>query len=164
MYRRVDLDAPLTQGDIIDGCPLLVWETSSANQGLQPGEFIARIIVLTQACDLAQEKTTRVVTALVHDAQKLVHAGILKPRVIQEQVRLHRVFGWYFLPASEFLGESIVDLRDLHTLPRTMLEDLSGKGQRLCQIESPYREHLAQHFAMTYSRIGLPLPYETRAD
>jgi hypothetical protein len=26
---------------------------------------------------------------------------------------------------------------------------------------TPYREHLAQHFAVTYSRIGLPEPYGT---
>jgi hypothetical protein len=24
---------------------------------------------------------------------------------------------------------------------------------------TPYREHLAQHFSVTYSRIGLPEPY-----
>jgi hypothetical protein len=100
----------------------------------------------------------------VHDAQKLVSAGILKSKVIQDQVRFHRVFGWYFLPAGGFLDESIVDLRDIHTPPRSLLEELIRQGNRSCQIESPYREHLAQHFAMTYSRIGLPLPYETRAD
>jgi hypothetical protein len=162
MYRQADRDAPLTQGDIIDGCPLLIWEDSPSPR--QAGEFIGRIIVLTQACDLAQEKTTRVVTALVHDAKKLVDTGILKSRVIQEQVRFHRVFGWYFLPATDRLDESIVDLRDLHTLPRSILEDLLHQGNRMCQLESPYREHLAQHFALTYARIGLPLPYETRAD
>jgi hypothetical protein len=26
---------------------------------------------------------------------------------------------------------------------------------------TPYREHLAQHFSVTYSRIGLPEPYGT---
>jgi hypothetical protein len=122
MYRLVDRDAPLAQGDIIDGCPLLVWDDSLPNQRPQAGEFIGRIVVLTQACDLAQEKTTRVVTALLHDAKKLVNAGILKSKVIQDQVRFHRVFGWYFLPTGELLDESIVDLRDLHTLPRSMLE------------------------------------------
>jgi hypothetical protein len=28
-------------------------------------------------------------------------------------------------------------------------------------IQPLYREHLAKHFADTYSRIGLPEPYET---
>jgi hypothetical protein len=30
-----------------------------------------------------------------------------------------------------------------------------------CRIVTPDREHLAQHFAVTYMRIGLPDPYET---
>ncbi len=28
-------------------------------------------------------------------------------------------------------------------------------------LQSPYREHLAKHFADTFSRIGLPEPYES---
>jgi hypothetical protein len=152
------------QGDIIDVCPLLIWDDGPPGQGPRPGEFLGRVVVLTQACDLAQAKTTRVVIALVHDAMRLVNAGILKSKIIQDQVRLHRIFGWYFLPAEDHLEESIVDLRDLHTIPRSILEDLIRQGKRVCQIESPYREHLAQHFAMTYARIGLPSPYETRTD
>jgi hypothetical protein len=164
MYRQVERESPLTQGDIIDDCPLLIWDDSPPDQRPRPSEFIGRIVVLTQACDLAHAKTTRVIVALVHDAMKLVTTGILKSKVIQDQVRLHRIFGWYFLPAGDCLNESIVDLRDLHTVPRWMLENLIRQGNRMCQIESPYREHLAQHFAMTYARIGLPLPYETLAD
>jgi hypothetical protein len=164
MYRQVDSGAPLTQGDIIDGCPLLVWEENISDEQPQAGEFLGRIVVLTQACDLAQAKTTRVVIALVHDAKQLVAAGILKTKTVQDQVRLHRVYGWYFLPAGETINESIVDLRDVHTIPRFILEGLVRQGNRLCQIESPYREHLAQHFAITYSRIGLPGPYETKED
>ena len=164
MYRQVDRDAQLTQGDIIDECPLLIWEEAHAGGKPHAAEFVGRIVVLTQACDLAQAKITRVVTALVHDAKKLVSAGILKPRTIQDQVRSHRVYGWYFLPAGNHLDESIVDLRDVHTISRSILEELIRQGNRLCQIESPYREHLAQHFAITYSRIGLPLPYETKVE
>jgi hypothetical protein len=164
MYRRVDRDVPLTQGDIIDGCPLLIWGDLLPDERPRANEFVGRIVVLTQACDLAQTKTTRVVVALVHDAKKLVSAGILKAKVIEDQLRLHRIFGWYFLPAGESISESIVDLRDLHTVPRVMLEDLIHRGNRCCQIDSPYREHMAQHFAMTYSRIGLPVQYETRPD
>lgn len=161
MYHRADPSEPLTQGDIIDACPLLVWQTV-LNGPPQASEFTGKIVVLTQACDLAQPKSSRAVVALMHDATKLVAAGLLKSKTVHDQVRLHRVFGWYFLPAGEWLEESIVDLRDVHTLPRAILEDLIRGGHRLCQIQSPYREHLAQHFAITYSRIGLPQPYETK--
>jgi hypothetical protein len=34
-------------------------------------------------------------------------------------------------------------------------------GHRRARLQSLYREHLAKHFADTFSRIGLPRPYET---
>jgi len=40
--------------------------------------------------------------------------------------------------------------------------DLPGKGHRRARLLSPYREHLAKHFADTFSRIGLPEPYESK--
>ena len=31
----------------------------------------------------------------------------------------------------------------------------------MASLLSPYREHLAQHFAVTYMRVALPEPYPT---
>ena len=56
---------------------------------------------------------------------------------------------------------TLVDLRDLHTVPRTMLEGLRDQGKLVCRLVTPYREHLSQHFSVTYSRIGLPESYGT---
>jgi len=69
----------------------------------------------------------------------------------------------HFLPKGEVIAESVVDLRHLHTVPRVVLDRLIEEGKRVCRITTPYREHLAQHFATTYSRIGLAEPYETEA-
>ena len=63
------------------------------------------------------------------------------------------------LPAE--LREEI-DLRDVHSVSREVLDHLCQTGKRVCRIITPYREHLAQHFAVTYMRIGLPEPYETQ--
>jgi hypothetical protein len=41
------------------------------------------------------------------------------------------------------------------------LEGLRDQGKLVCRLITPYREHLAQHFSVTYSRIGLPEPYGT---
>ena len=74
------------------------------------------------------------------------------------------VFGWYFLPAVTapiVLPEALVDLRDIHSVPRAVLEALIASGKRRASLSSPYREHLAQHFAVTYMRIALPEPYGT---
>lgn len=159
--------AELSQGDILADCPILVWKLSPPplDLNLSPEIRIIRAVVLTQACDLAQQKTTRVVIAPVYEAAELVAKNILKANLIRDQVRRGQVFGWYFLPAAPApiqLPESIVDLRELHTVERTTLEYLAGTGKRICRIQTPWREHLAQHFSTTYARIALPEPYGTQ--
>lgn len=101
---------------------------------------------------------------MVHTAHSLVEKGILKSAAVRDQVRLHKVFGWYFLPAAAppiDLPESVIDLRDLHTIPIEVLDQLVTEGKRVARLTSPFREHLAQHFAVTYMRIALPEPYAT---
>ncbi len=166
MYETPDSKQPLSQGDILDGCPIFGLDVTDATVDLSsaPSRWQERVTVLTQACDLAQGKTTKVLVALVQPAQQLVEKGILKPAVIRDQVRRGLVYGWYFLPSAVppiLLPESIVDLRDLHTVSRAVLEKLIAEGKRVCRISSPYREHLAQHFAVTYMLIGLPAPYSS---
>ena len=164
MYCHPEPADPLSQGDVVDGCPILFWERSKPSQASawEPVDSIIRAVVLTQSSDLAQGKCTRVIVAVVHDAQSLVDKGILRESLVRDQIRRHRVYGWYFLPAGGNLRESLVDLRDLHTLPRAILDQLAREGKRVCRIETPYREHMAQHFSVTYSRIGLPRPYATQ--
>jgi hypothetical protein len=165
IYRRLGPEEPLSQGDILDGCPIfrLAQDEGPVDLNAEPTRWPARVIILTQACDLANAKTTQAVVAIVHAAQDLADRQILNAALIRDKVRRHQVFGWYFLP--EFLEanfpESIVDLRNLYTIPRAVLEALCQQGTRRCRLETPYREHLAQHFANTYARIGLPEPYET---
>lgn len=162
MYVRPDQSQALTQGDLIDNCPVFylpfeesesTWESPLASR--------EKVLVLTQACDLANSKTQRVQVAIVHPAERLVDQGIFKPAAIRDNVRRHRVFGWYFLPTGDHVRESLVDLRDLHTVQRKLLEHLISNGNRVARLATPYREHLAQHFAITYMRIGLPEDYPT---
>src|SRR5258708_35731783 len=121
---------------------------------------------MTQACDLAQRKTNRVVVAWVRTAREIVDAKLLSADQVRNQVRTHRMLGWYFLPGAPDpirMPEAIVEMRELHTIPLAILEGLAITGRRACRIKSPWREHLAQHFAVTYMRIGLPEPYSTEA-
>ena len=162
------LDEPLSQADIFDACPIFGLEATGNDVDLNatPARWQERVIVLTQACDVAQTKTTKVLVALLHPAQTLVDRGILKAPAIRDQVRRGMVYGWYFLPAAPSpiaIPESIIDLHDLHTVPRAVLERLIADGKRIGRLLSPYREHLAQHFAVTYMRIGLPAPLETES-
>lgn len=165
IYKAITPSIPLTQGDIIEDCPLVYVEKLPSESGatqFAQGESRERVLVLTQACDLANTKTFKVQVAIVHETEHLVQAGILKGQTVREQVRRHQVFGWYFLPASDEIPECLVDLRDVHTVPRELLEMLVNSGHRRVTLISPYREHLAQHFGVTYSRIALPEPYATQ--
>lgn len=160
IYQAVPADELLTQGDVVDDCPIY---RAVADGGVERKLF--RVVILTQACDLAQTKADRVVVASVLPAESLVERGELKGQAIRDQVRRGLVYGWYFLPAADSplsFPESIVNLRDLHTVPRGILEKLTSAGKRVCRIATPYREHMAQHFAVTYMRIALPEPYQTQ--
>jgi hypothetical protein len=156
----------LEQGDVIDGCPVPLLPDSPDDllAGIGVSLTPARVVVLTQTCDIAQAKAGRLVVGVVYRAEAVVAAGGLKATAIRDQVRPGKMFGWYFLPAADgpvVLPESVIDLRDLHTVPASLLNHLVAAGKRICRIATPYREHLAQHFGMTYMRIALPEPYPT---
>ena len=116
-------------------------ETPNDLRNIPVKRWLARVVVLTQACDLSQAKSGRVLVAQVHDAQKLVDAGVLKGTVVRDHVRRHLVFGWYFIPAATApipLPESLVDLRDIHSVPRVVIEQLIVGGKRVATFASPY--------------------------
>lgn len=165
IYAQPTLSEAIDQGDLIDGCPILTIKSFHPQSGEPEDiEFGARrVVVVTQTCDLANQKATAVNVAEVHDAQSLVDQEMFKPSDIKGPLRSGRIWGWYFLPADAKLGlpELIVDLRRLHTVQVDLLNLLCRIGRRKARVQPLYREHLAKHFADTFSRIGLPRPYET---
>ena len=160
-------DEAIDQADIVEMCPVSTLTNYDFEEADAPQIRITscRVLVLTQTCDLANRKAAHANVAVVRDVHVLVRDGLLKPADIRGPIRAGRVFGWYFLPASvpHGLPEMIVDLRQLHTVRLDVLTALAGRGQRRARLLTPYREHLAKHFADTFSRIGLPEPYETEA-
>lgn len=166
IYRRPEDHESVDEVDIVENCPLL-FVTGFDLATTQPPTVdyaLARVVVVTQTCDLAQGKVTQVVVAPAYDAEHVVAERKLKASDIKGPVRAGRVFGWYFLPANDDFGlpEIIVDLRQLYTVPLDLLEELCRRGERLARIQPLFRGHLGKHLAETYSRIGLPEPYETQ--
>jgi len=165
IYDLPPPDAPIDQGDLIDACPVVsVTDLSpDAPVSAKVELDLHRVIVLTQTCDLANPEGDTAVVASVFDAQYLVDQKILKVADVKGPIRAGRVWGLYFLPAQAKLGleEMIVDLRRVHTIRLGLLQALCGAGRRRGRVRPLYREHLAKHFADTFSRIGLPQPYDT---
>ena len=165
IYEMVPQADPIDQADIIEGCTTLALKEIDLD-ALRPPQInvtIGRVLELAQTCDLANRKVSNVTVATVHDAQFLVAENLLKPADIKGPIRSGRVYGWYFLTSSDSLGlpEMLVDLRQLHTVRFDLLTALCQRGRRRARLLSPYREHLAKHFADTFSRIGLPEPYDS---
>jgi hypothetical protein len=165
IYSHPPIDESLDQGDLIDECPVssITYNELGRLDRCKFAFDLHRVLVLTQTCDLAMSKTKSIVVASVFDAQAMVNAGVVKAVDVKGPIRAGRSFGVYFLPADakSSLGEMIVDLRRLHTAGIEFLDALRLAGKRPARLLTPYREHLAKHFADTYSRIGLPKPYET---
>jgi hypothetical protein len=165
IFRAPAANDPIDQGDLISDCPVLLAGMYDLDNPANIKVAVApsRILVLTQTCDLANQKATSACVAVVRDAQALVEKQLLKAADIRGPIRAGRVFGWYFLPKSPEFGlpEMIVDFRQLHTVRLDLLVELCRRGQRRARVQPLYREHLAKHFADTYSRIGLPEPYDT---
>jgi hypothetical protein len=62
MFATPTSPAPLTQGDLFDDCPLVGLNVGTAPVDLTNTtvkSWVARVIVLTQACDLTQAKADR---------------------------------------------------------------------------------------------------------
>lgn len=127
----------------------------SIGQSPVPVDFeTRRVVVLTQTCDLANDKTSVVTVAEVQNAQSFVDAGILKPADIKGPLRSGRIWGLYFLPADAALGltEMIVDFRRLHTVKLDVLRVLCRAGKRPAGATSlprtpcqAFRRHVQPH-------------------
>lgn len=143
MYDCIAPDRPLEQGDIIDDVSLfslpddLALTTNLKKESLH---WLARVIVIAQSCDLVQGKGRRIVVAPVYVAREFIDKGLIRESVVRDQIRRGLVQ----------LSESLIDFRDLHTGPVTLLMRLVADGKRVCRVVTHYREHLAQHFGVTF--------------
>ncbi len=69
-YEEVEASAKLTQGDIIENCPIVAWASQPIQlEGNEESISLigmveaveADVIVMTQACDIEQEKVNNLV-------------------------------------------------------------------------------------------------------
>ncbi len=179
-YRYVQADAPVSQGDIILECPVVVWESEGIDyadagglEGAVAG-FRADVVVMTQACDLEQKKVRRVVLC-PHQSLDDYEKDWEAERIRQNQNPTSRAWKRHCQAIKEgvnwnlsmlnrgkantlSISHRIVDFHEIYTLPRNFLEHLlrERRAPRL-RLRPPYREHLSQAFARFFMRVGLPV-------
>ncbi|GAX36287.1 hypothetical protein NIES3585_23130 [Nodularia sp. NIES-3585] len=181
-YEAVNASTKLTQGDIILDCPVVRWASTPVE--LKAGHEVetlrssievisADVIVITQACDLEQDKVANVILC--------PHISLDKYKEEWEAARRYQghnptqkawqktcedIKNGYLWNLSMLNGGNIenltlthrvVDFSDVYTLPRTFIESLlQSREQSRLRLCPPYREHLSQAFARFFMRVGLP--------
>lgn len=169
-WYQVVQEASLLQGDILFRCPAIViaaelnWPRP-ADAPMEVDIEEQDLIVLTQSCDLDNNKVEEVLLAQVVAWPIIVSTEVQKgnPYIQSRHFRKQLIEG--NLPGLSLLHKrvqaptlpwTVVDFRRLFTLSKGFLQQFAASlGPRL-RLRSPYREHLAQAFARYFMRVGLP--------
>jgi hypothetical protein len=164
-YEIVQDGGNLLQGDLLAGCPVLRPASDLPFPLPDDGNLQATVenqslVILTQSCDLEQNKVDVVVCCIHHD---LVQAGQqnrqLANKNILDEIKKGRLARYTLLAARDSeprLTLRIVDLGNILVLPKAYLERVAAAQCPRLRLQPPYREHLSQAFGRFYMRVALP--------
>lgn len=152
----------LEQGDLLTHCPLpfLVSPVQEGAEVVVDIEYFD-VVILTQSCDLANDKIKHVVCCPHFSASDTVR---LDPELVKKD-KLHSIRKgqqYQYLLLNSFpdallpLALRIVDFGRPFFLPKSLVESLAASQGNRLRLRSPYREHLSQGFARFFMRVGLP--------
>ncbi len=181
-YEIIPAEEPITQGDIIFNCPVPIWKNQDLDiSGKDEAEVLrksyevisADVIVMSQACDLEQNKIQNVtlcphlslsdykVDWKTYQESRNQKTNAEAWRKQCETLKKGYVWNMTLLNNSELaemtFEHRVVDFYDVFTVPKVFLENLLKKRENpRPRLLPPYREHLSQSFARFYMRVGLP--------
>ena len=164
-YRFVNKEEPLEQGDILFDFPvliipndLLLYKNGDETFKKQTIKFgLSNVVIISQSCDIQYSKDEdMVITCALYDYSSTTDcnkdgwSNLVKGRVINKYLLKD------FQSSSLSFEYQVVDLRNVISTNYSLLKEyIQGNNLRL-RILSPYKEHLAFHFAYQFMRIGLP--------
>ncbi len=185
-YDIVDSGKPLSQGELIFDCPLITWKgekithvdklnpeiLQAATQAIR-----ADVIVMTQACDLANNKVDNVILCphlSIDDFKKSWEDDYRKKmqnptpkswKSTCDSICNGFIWNLSMLNSGDVGGKKInkriVFFNEIYTIPQVFLESLIKiPDTKRIQLKPPYREHLSQAFARFFMRVGLPAPID----
>lgn len=164
-YEEID-NTTLDQGDILVDCPAgflpLDWDPDSKEQHFKIDIF--SLVVITQACDLAEDKVKYVVCCPVDSHETLDSRPPFRTMNTKDRKRTKdKIIGGHwpgYCMISRHDGDpsraiSVTDFRNVFSLPKSFL--LERARERHLRLVTPYREHVSQAFAKFFMRVGLPV-------
>lgn len=172
-YNVVDPDTPLTQGDLINDCPVLIWKPDETQDLKKKVDAVyADCIVMSQACDLEQNRVKQVILCPNFGLSKYkegwIQASTLEDNSTSDKSwrsHLKAIIAarmWHLTILEKYDGtlsteQRIVDFHQIFSIPRDFLENrLRTQNVPRLTLLPPYREYLSQAFARYFMRVGLP--------
>ena len=170
-YELLDNCSEITQGDIIKNCPvpriLSEIDDIQENQSIKTEISLIDGIVLTQACDIANNKVENVIMCAITTkdeyeaiqrkngkSEKDIANGI-KSIVSGHQYAYHIINNYN---SEGFIQDYyIICFKDIYSIPLGLAKNLAKKNGKRLRLNPPYREHLSQAFARYFMRVGLPI-------
>ncbi|MFH1096270.1 MAG: hypothetical protein ABH886_02555 [Candidatus Desantisbacteria bacterium] len=169
-YEEVCNSTDITQGDIIVKCPIPLpdkelFEFLSENKE-EPETYInliqADVMVLSQACDIVNNKIDSLVVCPIWSLRKLMESNeYFKSSEARESLRQGKEPAYHLL--NEYSSDkikleySIVDFHRIYSLPKDYIKNVVENINNRLRLLPPYREHLSQAFARYFMRVGLPM-------
>lgn len=161
----------ITQGDIIKGCPVPILKEpdniSEEGQNIQAEITIIDGIVLTQACDIANNKVENIILCAITSKSEFEKLQRDKGKnekeikksidgIIKGQQNAYHIINNY--KSEEFSQDYyIINFKDIFSVPVDVARAIAKKNGKRLRLCPPYREHLSQAFARYFMRVGLPI-------
>jgi hypothetical protein len=147
------------QGELLWHYPLReVVEESDG--GLVIEERTADVIVLSQGCDLENQKIERVLVAPTHRLEAWIQRNPVDLDRMDDirqglDTTLYLLPAWPGGPGAELAEDRVVDLADGWTERRTAIEQACAASHPRLALRSPALEHFSQAVARSFMRVGL---------
>ena len=159
-YGLIDGDE-LQQGDLLIGCPF-----DQVDETGQPRRKNFDVVVLSQSCDLVNEKLEMVQVCPFWELDAMaMRVEYFRGKRAREELRRGNVPGYHLLNHCELPEKKtdylVIDFRLQFAIQLAVLKPLAAGQKPRLRLLPPYREHLAQALARFYMRVGLPIDIPT---
>jgi hypothetical protein len=162
-WYRVVTGTDLSQGDLLDRCPVVLPPADLAEPWNEAAFTWQEVdaVVMTQTCDLVpgRKKVTEVLLCAAWSRGDLKSGHLATPRGL-EDARRGNLPGYHLLAECDLPGFArdvgIVDFRRVYSLPVPFVHQRAPRSGVRLRLLPPYREHLSRGFARYFMRVGLP--------
>jgi len=155
-WYEIVTDQSLQQGDILEEFSKLV---SVPESGYVVQE-IYNLIVITQSSDIAEDKTRYLLLCPIWTREEIERTDLMffasgRLGVLED----YRIVGYYPIKECKLLDFErpwrVVQFQRVFEIDKQAVMNHVARRQHL-RLLPPYREHMSQHLARFFMRVGLP--------